>query len=101
MSKVRRRFRLVLDGEVLEVQTNAMDLVKAERDGQGPIQQGMRTAHMACLRLRKPVPVKFEAFAEQLDEWDDLTDDEDDEAAEEEGGGDLDPTRSEGSEPSP
>jgi hypothetical protein len=97
MSKVRRRFRLVLDGETLEVETNAMDLVKAERDGQGPVQQGLRTAHVACLRMRKDVPAKFEAFAELIDEFDDITDDE----VDEDGGGDLDPTQSADSETSP
>ena len=60
MPAVRRRFRIVLDGEEpIELTTNALDLIRAERDGQGSVAQGMRTAHNAALRLRKPVPVKF------------------------------------------
>ena len=90
MARVRRSFRLVLAGETILVETNAWDLVKAERDGQGSVQQGLRTAHMACVRLHLPVPPTFEAFCADLDDFTDITDGEE---SEEEGGGDLDPTQ--------
>ena len=100
MPRVRRRFRLEIDGETFEVETNALDLVKAERDGQGSVQQGLRTAHIAALRQRKPVPVKFETFAEQLDAFDDITDEPDDDG-EVDDDSDLDPIQSEDWERSP
>ena len=89
MAKVRRTMRLVVDGETIEVQTNAMDLVKAEKDGQGPISQGLRTAHQACLRQRRAVPVRFDDFLSLIDTFDDITDDDE----EEDGRGEMDPTR--------
>jgi hypothetical protein len=85
--QVRRRFRLVLAGQKVEIDTNALDLAKAEREGEGPVVQGLRLMHQACLRQRVDgVPVKFDEFASMLDEFDDITDDED-------GVGDMDPTR--------
>lgn len=61
-------------------------MVRAERDGEGPLAMGMRTVHAACLRLKLPgVPTQFDAFLGQLDDFTDL-DDVDDEA-------DADPTQ--------
>lgn len=101
MAKVRRAFRIVIerdDGELetIEVETNAWDLIRAERPEQGNVQQGLRTAHNACIRQRRPVPAKFDDFATALVDFTDTTDDD-----EEEDGGDLDPTQSPGSELSP
>jgi hypothetical protein len=96
--RVRRTFRLAMEedgGERFTVQTTALDLVKAERDGQGSIQQGLRTAHFAALRMRRPgVPVKFDDFCSDLIEFTDITDDNDPD--EQEGAGDMDPTQLEG-----
>lgn len=87
MPAVRRRIRLVLEGRKVEVQTNAMDMVQAERDGEGAFQMGLRTMHAACMRLRvEGVPANFGVFCEQLDEFDDLDDGGD-------AGVELDPTR--------
>ena len=97
MANVRRTMRIILNGEKFEVQTNALDLVNAERDGQGAIGQGLRTAHQACIRLRLKVPPKFDTFLSQIDSFDDLTDDDD----EEEGQGELDPTQQVDSATSP
>lgn len=94
MAQVRRTMRLVLDGEKFEVTTNAMDLINAERDGAGPVQQGLRTAHQALIRTRQNVPARFETFAAKLDSFDDITDDGEEDA------GDLDPTQSADSETS-
>jgi hypothetical protein len=96
VANVRRTMRVVLNGEKFEVQTNALDLVHAERDGQGAIGQGLRTAHQAAIRMRLKVPPKFDTFLEQIDSFDDLTDDD-----EEEGLGDLDPTQKADSATSP
>jgi hypothetical protein len=95
VQKVRRRIRVILGDQDFEVVTNAFDMVKAERDGQGAVESGFRTVHLACLRQRKPVPVKFETFLEQLRALDELADEDPD------GPTELDPTQSEGSESSP
>jgi hypothetical protein len=85
MPSVRRHVRLVIAGQKIEVETNALDLARAERDGEGDTVRGMRVLHEACLRNRLEVPAKFETFLDQLDAIDDLDDDQD--------GGELDPTR--------
>lgn len=73
MPSVRRRVRVVLAGHKFEVETNALDLAKAERDGEGETVRGLRTVHQACLRNRiEDVPIKFEAFLDALDEIDNL-----------------------------
>lgn len=89
MSSVRRQFRLVIAGQKVDVETNALDTVKADRDGEGDLTKSMRVLHNACLRHRVDgTPVKFAEFLEQLDDVEDLTDqaDEDEDA-------DLDPTQ--------
>jgi hypothetical protein len=90
MPSVRRHVRLVIAGQKIEVETNALDLARAEHDGEGDTVRGMRTLHEACKRARLDVPAKFDTFLDQLDSIDDL-DDEDSL-----GGGDLDPTRTAG-----
>ena len=87
MPSVRRHVRVVVAGQKFEVETNALDLAKAERDGEGDTVRGMRTIWEALRRNRLEVPAKFDAFLNDLDEIDDLDDDT------ELGGSDLDPTR--------
>lgn len=104
MAKIRRSFRLVIEGDdgepvTLDVETNAWDLIRAERPDQGSVQQGLRTAHLACIRQRRPVPPRFEDFATALIDFTDTTGDDDE--TEEDGGGDLDPTQRTGSDLSP
>jgi hypothetical protein len=83
---LRRHVRIVYAGRKLDVETNALDLAHAERDGEGDTVRGMRTIHQACLRARlEDIPAKFETFLDGLDEIDDL----DDEGADL----DADPTR--------
>ena len=78
MSGTRRHVRLVLDGRKLEVTTNALDMVRGERDGEGPVAMGFRVIHQALLRQHvEGVPASFERFLEQLDDMDDLTDEGD------------------------
>ena len=96
MAKIRRTFRVGLGGERFTVETTALDLVKAERDGQGPVAQGLRTAHWAMIRNRLPVPMKFDDFCLDLDSFDDLTVDDDPDEA---GADDMDPTQSAESAP--
>lgn len=77
MPSVRRHARLVIAGRKIEVETNALDLAHAERDGEGDTVRGMRTLWEACKRARvEDIPTKFETFLDQLDSIDDL-DDED------------------------
>lgn len=84
MPGVRRHVRVVLNGRKYDVETNALDMVKAEREGEGPIKMGMRTVHAALVRTKaEDVPPRFDAFLESLDDFEDL--DEGD-------GSDLDPT---------
>lgn len=93
MARMRRTFTMAMDpdGERFTVQTTALDLVKAERDGQGSVGQGLRTAHFAALRAhRADVPIKFDDFCSALIEFTDVTPDDE----QEDGGGDLDPTQS-------
>lgn len=83
MSNVRKHFRVIIAGEKIETETNALDMVRAERDGQGPAAHGLRTVHAALIRQRVPnVPPKFETFLEQLDDFEDLDDDDTEDAAE-------------------
>jgi hypothetical protein len=87
MPSVRRHVRLIIAGQKIEVETNALDLARAERDGEGDTVRGMRVLHEACLRGRvEGVPSKFETFLDQLDAIDDLDGDGED-------SGELDPTR--------
>jgi hypothetical protein len=75
MATVRRHVRLVLAGQKFDLNTNAVDMVKADRDGEGELTRGMRVLHQACLRQRvEGVPVKFDVFLEQLDDIEDLDD---------------------------
>jgi hypothetical protein len=67
--------RVVVAGVKFEVETNALDLAHAERDGEGDTVRGMRTIWEACRRNRLEVPAKFDTFLDQLDEIDDLDDD--------------------------
>jgi hypothetical protein len=85
---VKRHLRLVVNGAKFEIETNALDLVHADRAGQPEATLGLRTAHQACLRLDVDVPKRFDAFLEQLEVMDDL--DEEDGGG---GDGSLDPTR--------
>jgi hypothetical protein len=97
MPNVRRHVRVVVDGAKFEVETNALDLAHAERDGEGDTVRGMRTIHNALLRNRaEGVPTKFEAFLSALDSIDDLD-------GEDEGDGEdlADPTQRKGLELSP
>lgn len=76
MASVRKRVRVVVAGEKFEVETNALDLARAERDGEGDTVRGFRTVHHALLRNRcEGVPTKFETFLDKLDSLDDLDDD--------------------------
>jgi hypothetical protein len=74
MPSVRRHVRVVVAGEKHEVETNALDLAHAERDGEGDTVRGMRTIWEALRRHRLAVPAKFETFLDQLDSIDDLDD---------------------------
>lgn len=88
MPSVRRHVRVVVAGTKFEVETNALDLAHAERDGEGDTVRGMRTIWEACRRNRLDgIPTKFDEFLDQLDEIDDL--DDTDSLA----GDDLSPTR--------
>jgi hypothetical protein len=100
MPSVRRHVRIVLDGVKVEIETNALDLARAEREGEGDTVRGMRTIYEACLRNRVEhvAPNKFDAFLSSIDAIDDLDDEEQQ--------GDLavdetDPTRRTGGELSP
>lgn len=65
----------MLAGTKIEVESNGLDLAKAERDGEGMTVMGMRLMHQACLRNRvENVPTSFESFCRQLDEFEDVTD---------------------------
>ena len=72
MPSVRRQVRVVVAGAKFEVETNALDLARAERDGEGDTVRGMRTVWEALRRNRCEVPGKFETFLDQLDAIDDL-----------------------------
>lgn len=95
MPSVRRRVRVTLDGTKIELETNALDLARAERDGEGDTVRGMRTIYEACLRERVDgvKAGKFESFLGSLDAIDDL-----DEEPEGLAGSDLDPTPPTGGE---
>ena len=74
MPSVRRHVRVVVAGVKHDVETNALDLAHAERDGEGDTVRGMRTIWEALRRNRVDVPAKFDTFLDQLDEIDDLDD---------------------------
>jgi hypothetical protein len=87
LESVRRQYRLILAGQKVDVEINALDRVKADRPNQGDETKMFRILHYACLRSRvEGVPLQFDEFCNLLDAMEDLTDDED-------GGQDLDPTR--------
>lgn len=97
-NRMRRRARLVVEGRTVNIETNALDFAKAEREGEGETVMTLRLLHHAAMRQKvEGVPLKFETFLSQLDEFE--TEDED----EDELGGDddADPTRPRGSERSP
>ena len=81
MANMRRKLRVVVKGNALEVETSALDIAHAERDGEGQTVMGFRTAHAACRRNGLDVPAKFETFLELLDEFTDLTGEEDEDEA--------------------
>lgn len=77
MSTLRHRFRLVVDGTKYEIVTSARDLAAAEIGPgatAGDLATGtFRLIHAACLRLELPgIPSEWEAFADVLDEVEDL-----------------------------
>lgn len=95
--KMRRRARLIVEGREVNVETNAVDFAKAEREGEGGTVMTLRLLHHAAMRQRvEGVPIKFETFLAQLDEFE--TDDDDDDLGGDDG---ADPTHRRDSERSP
>ena len=96
MSTFRQRWRLVVDGQTLEVTTCAWDNVgltipvSAAGEGAIPWEMAYRVVHNACIRTEQPVPRSFKEFCLVLDDAD-TVDDED--VAGGEAGEDTDPTR--------
>jgi hypothetical protein len=79
MSTLRHRFRIVVDGEKLEVTTSARDMAAADI---GPgvdlaavnmAEQTFKLIHAACLRMQLPgIPTGWQEFADLLDDIEDL-----------------------------
>jgi hypothetical protein len=87
VEQVRHQWRLILNGQKIEVESNALDRVKADRPNESDETRGLRSLHLACLRNRaEGIPLKFEEFLNMLDSIEELNDDGAD------GLSDLDPT---------
>ncbi len=75
MSQLRHRFRIVIDGTEYTIITSARDMAAAQVTEEDPnlVNQTFRLLHAACLRLSLPnIPSNWEAFADVLDDLEDL-----------------------------
>ena len=95
MSTFRQRWRLIVDGEVVEVTTCAWDNVgitmpmSANGTAEVPWEMAYKVVHNACIRTDQKVPRSFKEFCLVLDDADVIPDEPAAEA-----GQDTDPTRS-------